>query len=119
MSTRPRTAPVDVIVTETMQVLEPDWCTGEHHGLHFMADVGHQGPDVTLSFHGRQLSEACLTQSPYAELSTRDIEVSVSLTGQSYDATGVYELAAALDAYSDRLRDLADQLIAIRAEEAR
>lgn len=119
MSTRPRTAPVEVIVAETMQVLEPDWCTGEHHGLHHMADVGHQGPDVSLTFRGRHITEACLTQSPYAERATRDIEVSVSLTGQSYDATGVYELAAALDSYADRLRDLADQLVAIRAEEGR
>ncbi|MGV9987751.1 DUF6907 domain-containing protein [Streptomyces olivaceus] len=117
MSTRPRTAPVNVIVTETMQVLEPDWCTGEHHGLHFMADVGHQGPDVTLAFHGRQLSEACLTQSPYAELSTRDIEVSVSLTGQSYDPVSVYELAAALDRYADQLRALADQCAILRGEQ--
>ncbi|MGJ7877884.1 DUF6907 domain-containing protein [Streptomyces rochei] len=119
MSTRPRTAPVEVIVAETMNVLEPDWCTGEHHGLHFMADVSHQGPDVPLVFHGQHITEACLTQSPYAEHATRDIQVSVSLTGQSYDATGVYELAAALDTYADRLRDLADQLVAIRSEGAR
>ncbi|MFI5859171.1 DUF6907 domain-containing protein [Streptomyces parvulus] len=99
---------------------EPSWCAGHtDHRPEARSDLGHAGPDVVLKFRGRVLAEACLDQAPLAEVASRDVQVSVSLTGTSLDARGVYELAADLDTYADRLRDLADQLLVIRAGEDR
>ncbi|MEV5048916.1 hypothetical protein AB0N20_31055 [Streptomyces griseoincarnatus] len=98
---------------------EPSWCAGHtgHDADTVRADLAHTGEDVVLAFRGRHLAAACLDQAPHAELTTREPRVSVDLLGASLDARAVYELAAALDGYADRLRDLADQLLVI-AEEA-
>ncbi|MEU8532086.1 DUF6907 domain-containing protein [Streptomyces parvulus] len=97
---------------------EPSWCAGHNdHRPQYRTDLAHTGPDVLLKFRGRVLSEACLDQAPLAEAASRDVQVSVSLTGTALDARGVYELAAELDTYADRLRALADQLLVILAGE--
>ncbi|MEV5182894.1 hypothetical protein AB0K88_24350 [Streptomyces werraensis] len=117
MSSEPRTVTLPTIDHGDVTLTEPDWCVG--HGDHLpehRSDLGHAGEDVTLKFRGQPLADACLVQSPFAEATARDVQVSVSLLGQSLDARGVYELAADLDAYADRLRALADQLLVIRAE---
>ncbi len=97
---------------------EPSWCTGHtgHDPATARADLAHAGEDVVLTFRGRHLAAACLDQAPHAELTTREPRVSVDLLGASLDARAVYELAAALDTYADRLRDLADQLLVITEE---
>jgi hypothetical protein len=97
---------------------EPSWCAGHtgHDPETFRADLTHTGPDVVLTFRGRHLAAACLDQATHAELTTREPRVSVDLLGASLDARAVYELAAALDTYADRLRDLADSLLVITAE---
>ncbi|GHC26911.1 MULTISPECIES: DUF6907 domain-containing protein [Streptomyces rochei group] len=98
---------------------EPSWCAGhtDHRPDTERVDLAHSGPDVVLKFRGRVLSTACLDQAPFAEDATRDVQVSESLYGKALDARGVYELAATLDTYADRLRSLADQLLVILAGE--
>ncbi|MGV9281649.1 DUF6907 domain-containing protein [Streptomyces sp. NPDC003730] len=100
---------------------EPSWCAGhaDHRPDTERVDLGHSGPEAVLKFRGRVLSVACLEQAPFAAKATRDVQVSVSLAGPALDARGVYELAADLDAYADRLRSLADQLLVILAGEDR
>lgn len=90
---------------------EPSWCVG-HESMpgDLRADILHQGPEIVLRFHGRIIGDAGLVQSPFAELTSREPGVSVSLLGQTLDPVGLYGLAATLDGYADQLRGLADQL---------
>ncbi|MFG2311183.1 DUF6907 domain-containing protein [Streptomyces sp. NPDC048566] len=120
MPSAPRTITLPTVDHGTVVLPEPTWCAGhtDHHPDTNRADILHTGPDTPLTFHGRTLSTACLTQAPHASRD-RDVRISVSMYGAELDPTGVYELAAALDAYADRLRDLADQLAALLAGGAR
>ncbi|MCT7357383.1 hypothetical protein N4P33_35365 [Streptomyces sp. 15-116A] len=97
---------------------EPSWCRGhrDHDPETLRVDLAHTSEDVTLQFRGWPIAYACLDQAPFAEVATRDVQVSVSLIGRALDARGVYELAADIDTFADRLRGLADQLASIRAE---
>ncbi|MFH9038981.1 DUF6907 domain-containing protein [Streptomyces sp. NPDC017966] len=113
-----RTVTLPTIDHGPVTIPEPSWCAGHanHRPDTERVDLAHTGEDVTLHFRGQQLAHACLDQAPYAERATRDVQVSVSLTGTALDARGMYELAAALDTYADRLRTLADSLLVIAAE---
>ncbi|MGW4022848.1 DUF6907 domain-containing protein [Streptomyces sp. NPDC005009] len=112
----PRTVTLPTLDHGLVTIPEPSWCAG-HTGDHpeLLSDTGHAGPDVSLTFRGQRIADACLTQSPFAEATTRAPQISVSLIGKSLDPAGVYELAATLDGYADRLRTLADELAAILA----
>ncbi|MFI6662495.1 DUF6907 domain-containing protein [Streptomyces sp. NPDC050523] len=99
---------------------EPAWCQGHaHHDpetLH--ADLIHAGAAVELTHLGRSLLLAQLVQSPYATASDVLLGgpvpgVSVWPLGLTLDPVQIYGLAAGLDGYADRLRDLADQLTAL------
>lgn len=118
MSTNPRTATVNVLTTKSLEIDEPDWCLG-HSDEHaqFKPDVLHCGPDVALVFRGHDIAEASLVQSPFAEHSSREAGVSVSLTGQTLDPAGLHELADSLGDYADRLRLLAAECQRIRESE--
>lgn len=115
--TEPRTVTLATTDHGDVTLTEPSWCAG--HACHLpeeRVDLAHTGEDVILKWQGKPISYACLDQAPYAEHAPRDVRVSVSLVGQALDARQVYELAAALDTYADRLRTLADQLLVIRTE---
>lgn len=112
-----RTVTLPTIDHGDVTLPEPSWCAGHMTAPgDLRADILHQGPDVALVFRGQHIADAGLVQAPFAELTTREPRVSVSLLGQSLDARAVYELAAALDTYADRLRTLADSLLVIVAE---
>jgi hypothetical protein len=96
---------------------EPTWCMGHaHHDPNTeRVDLLHSSPDIQLNFWYVTLLSACLVQSPYASdtapgLGGRTPGVSVHPLGLTLDATQVYDLAARLDTFADRLRGLADQL---------
>lgn len=118
--TTPRTARIRTLDHGTITVTCPPWCLGVHEDGGYRADILHRGPDTNLTFHGHDIADATLVQSPYAtpgdpELGGPTPGVSVSLIGRTLDPVTVYGLAAALDGYADRLRDLADQLAVILA----
>ncbi|KUN95398.1 DUF6907 domain-containing protein [Streptomyces caeruleatus] len=101
---------------------EPSWCAGhaDHRPDTARVEILHCGPDVELTFRGRTVMDASLVQSPFTtnnvpELDTPTPGISVGPIGRTLDPASVYELAAALDGYADRLRDLADQLARILA----
>lgn len=95
---------------------EPSWCIGHETVPGDMrVDILHQGPDVELVFRGCVVGTASLVQSPYAERLGRDIGVSISLLGETYDPQGVDDFAAALIEHAAGLRHLARQLAAILA----
>ena len=100
---------------------EPSWCVGHaDHEAGDRADILHRGPDVALVFRGHFITDAGLVQTPFStadipELCSSTPGISVSPIGRTLDPASVYDLAAALDGYADRLRDLADQLARILA----
>jgi hypothetical protein len=97
---------------------EPSWCAG-HDGYRpgYRADIFHRGQDHSVSFHGREISDAALVLSPFA--ADPRPGVTVSLLGNTLDPVALYGLAAALDRHADQLRDLADELTALRDGGAR
>ncbi|MFC4466681.1 DUF6907 domain-containing protein [Streptomyces xiangluensis] len=118
MSAEPRTVVVSTLDHGDITVRCPAWCIGAHPDGGYRADILHQGPDVSLAFHGRHITDAGLVQSPFAGASSpglggRTTGVSISILGKTLDPVGLYGLAAAIDGYADRLRDLADELAAL------
>lgn len=115
--------PTVTLVTEDygpVTLPEPSWCAGHsHHDPNTLrADLMHAGPAVDCTQAGRTLFSAELVQSPFATSSNPELGgptpgVSVWPLGRTLDPTTLYTLAAALDGYADRLRELADQLTAI------
>lgn len=120
MSTEPRTI---VLATEDfgpVALPEPSWCVGhaDHRPDTARVDLTHCGPAVDCTFLGIEVFTAELVASPYSastrpELGGPTPGVSVYPLGRTLDPVAVYGLAAALDGYADRLRDLADQLARI------
>lgn len=120
MSTEPRTVTLPTADHGDVTLPEPAWCAGHpnHRPDDLRADIHHAGPDVTLTWHGHHITDACIVQSPFTEidipeLSSRTPGVSVSIMARTLTPVDLYDLAATLDSYADRLRDLADQLSAI------
>jgi hypothetical protein len=105
---------------------EPAWCSGHthHDPTTLRADIIHAGAALDCTYLGRALFTAELVQSPFAtssapELGGRIPGVSVWPLGKTLDPVQLYGLAAALDGYADRLRDLADQLTTVLSGGAR
>ncbi|MET9056782.1 hypothetical protein ABZX99_03055 [Streptomyces antibioticus] len=99
---------------------EPTWCAGhaDHRSDTARVDLIHCGPAIECTFLGAEVFTAELVASPYASTSIprlggRTPGVSVHPLGMTLDPTDLYSLAAALDGYADRLRELADQLTTI------
>ncbi|WP_217169642.1 hypothetical protein [Streptomyces sp. AC512_CC834] len=102
---------------------EPSWCRGhaDHRPDALRADILHRGPNVVFVFRGEPVMSAGLVQAPFTtndipELDSPALGIAVTPVGRNLDARSVYELAADLDAYADRLRDLADHLTALEGE---
>ncbi|QQM42806.1 DUF6907 domain-containing protein [Streptomyces liliifuscus] len=120
--TEARTVTLQTLDAGEVTLPEPSWCVGhaDHQPDNYRADILHQGEDVVLTFRGHFITDAGLVQSPFAThaspgLGGRTTGVSVSVIARTLDPAGLYSLAASLDGYADRLRDMADQLSAILA----
>ncbi|QDN58692.1 hypothetical protein [Streptomyces sp. S1D4-20] len=116
MSTEPRTAQVDVFVTKSLEIDEPDWCVGHRDDLaQYKVDITHYGPEHAIASHGFDLFSARLGQSPFADRATSDLVLYVeqtNLTG-SLNPDEVDALADALIEAAARLRELGRDLAAI------
>ncbi|MGW6008649.1 DUF6907 domain-containing protein [Streptomyces sp. NPDC055210] len=118
MSTDPRTAMVNVLVTKALAVDEPDWCAGHRDDrANFKVDITHNGPEQLLDFQGEILWTVQLTHAPFAtNPDTRALGVYVEQGGyaRTLDPAGLDELADALveqaAALRTRARELADLL---------
>ncbi|MER7838464.1 hypothetical protein ABTY98_21880 [Streptomyces sp. NPDC096040] len=120
MSTEPRTVTLPTEDFGDVTLPEPAWCAGhQHHDPETQrADLIHAGHLVECVYLGRDLLAAEIVQSPFAtssapELGGRSAGVSVFPLGKTLSPVQLYDLAAALDGYADRLRDMADQLARI------
>lgn len=115
MNATPRTITLPTADHGDVTLTCPAWCSGhaDHRPDSYRADILHSGPDVALTFHGHDIGDASLVESPFAEVLPRTTGVSVSLLSQTLDPVQLYDLAATLDRHADQLRDLADQLHAL------
>lgn len=118
--TEPRTITLPTADHGDVTVSCPAWCIGHpnHRPTDHRADILHRGPDVNLTFYGTDIIATCLAQSPYAtpgdpSLGGPTPGVSVYPPGRTLTPVQLYDLAATLDTYADRLRDLADELHAL------
>lgn len=116
----PRTITLPTLDHGEVTLPEPAWCAGhaDHRPDTHRADIIHKTPDIVLAFHGAEIIAACLAQSPCATIDTPGlggptVGASVSPPDRTLTVVDLYSLAAALDGYADRLRDLADQLAVI------
>lgn len=120
MSTEPRTITLPTADHGSVTLDEPSWCIGhaDHRPDTARVDLTHCGPAVGCTFLGIEVFTAELVASPYSTSTTSELGgptpgVSVWPLGRTLNPTQLYGLAATLDGYADRLRDLADQLTAI------
>ncbi|WP_217553104.1 hypothetical protein [Streptomyces sp. GbtcB6] len=120
MSTEPRTITLATSDHGPVTLEEPSWCSGhaDHDPEMLRADLIHVGPLAECVYLGRNLLAAEIVQSPFAtssvpELGGRTAGVSVFPLGKTLTPVQLYDLAATLDTYADRLRDMADQLARI------
>lgn len=118
MSTEPRTTHVNVHVTKSLEIEEPDWCVGHREDrAHYKVDVTHYGPEHTIAPNGIDLFRAQLAQSPFAQTTTTDVVLYVVQTEFARDLTPgqADELADALIEAAARLRELGRDLAALLA----
>ncbi|OQR64761.1 hypothetical protein B6E66_07325 [Streptomyces maremycinicus] len=122
MSTEPRTVTLATLDHGDVTLPEPAWCRGHagHRPDSYRVDLTHYGTEERLIHDGQALFVVMLAQTPFSENATHGTEVYLEQSGDtgSFDPVGLYELAATLEGHADRLRDLADQLDRILAEEA-
>lgn len=118
----PRTAIVNLLVTKTLEIDEPDWCTGHRTDrAQYKPDITHYGPEHIIEINGHQILRAMLAQSPYAQRSPRDTVLYVeegNFTG-SYSPAGIQQLADALIQAGEQLHALGRDLAEILAGGAR
>jgi hypothetical protein len=115
--TEPRTITLQTEDFGPVILEEPSWCRGhaDHRPDTARVDITHCGPAVDCTFLGIEVFTAELVASPYSastrpELGGPTPGVSVWPLGRTLDPVALYNLAAALDRYADRLRVLAHQL---------
>ncbi|MFF0136747.1 DUF6907 domain-containing protein [Streptomyces sp. NPDC005227] len=117
----PRTVTLATVDHGDVTLTCPAWCNGHagHRPDTYRADITHNAAQVDLTHRGRTVGLAVISQSPFAERSTRDIRASVVLSFESgpggFDAVVLYDLAAELDGHADTLRAVADQLDTLTA----
>lgn len=117
MSTEPRTVSLATADRGQVTIPEPAWCIGhqDHDPDTQFVDLIHTGPEAAVTFRHVELLAAGIVQSPHATSSADELGgptpgVSVWPLAATLAPAGLYDLAAELDAYADRLRELADQL---------
>ncbi|MFD7791009.1 DUF6907 domain-containing protein [Streptomyces sp. NPDC059759] len=105
MSTAPRTATVNLLVTKNLEIDEPDWCTGHRiDRAQFKVDISHTGPEHAVEINGFPILVAMLSQAPYAERAS----AALCLYVEQADFTGSYT--------PDEVEQLADALVQAAAQ---
>lgn len=118
--TQPRTVTVNTVDHGPVAFTCPPWCVTDHAAVPvgYRVDISHDGQKTPLRFNGQVLGDCLISQAPFAERGTRDIQGFVVVTygeDRGFDPSGLYDLAACMDSHADQLRDLADQLSRILA----
>ena len=121
MSTEPRTVTVNVLVTNSLEIEEPEWCVDSHHGAHFRQDLTHNGPEIAAAFDTAlgtlRYMRAWISHAPYGLLAPEPLPViAVEIGGDavSVDPDGLRAFVAATRAHLDALEQFADEAERIR-----
>ncbi|AVH57871.1 MULTISPECIES: DUF6907 domain-containing protein [Streptomyces] len=121
MSTEPRTATVNVLVTKPLEIEEPDWCAGAHDRAQFRPDIIHNGPETVATFDTSlgtiQYMRAWISHAPYGDLAPEPLPIiAVEIGGDalSVDPDGLRAFVATTRAHLDALDHLADEAERIR-----
>ena len=126
MSTEPRTVRVDVLVTKSLEIDEPDWCVDPHAGASFKADITHNGPEVAARVDTRrgpaEFLTAWVSRAPYSELAPEPlpllaIEVGGDIINCDPDETRSF--TNLVRAHCDVIDQLATELERVRESEGR
>jgi hypothetical protein len=121
VSTEPRTVHVNVLVTKSLEIDEPDWCVDAHDGAQFRPDITHNGPEIAATFDtGRTVVDymrAWISHAPYGVLAPEPLPViAVEIDGDAHslnpDQLRAY--TATTRAHLDALDQLADEADHIR-----
>lgn len=122
--TEPRTVTLPTEDHGDVTLPEPAWCAGhaDHRPDSYRVDLDHKGVEHRLHHQGELLWTVFLGQAPFAT-NPEHRGVGLFVEQGSYaltlDPAALYDLAASFEAHADRLRELADQLAAILAEDQR
>ncbi|MFF9324022.1 DUF6907 domain-containing protein [Streptomyces sp. NPDC014776] len=122
MSSEPRTVTVNVLVTRSREIDEPDWCVGHRADrANFLADVTHNGPETSATFETATgtvtFLAAWITQAPYGTIRPEPLPVlAVEVDGDavSMEPETVRAFTAAARARLDELDALADDVERLR-----
>lgn len=121
MNAEPRTVTVNVLVTKTLEIDEPNWCTDPHDGAQFKPDIVHNGPETAAHFETRHGTIAYLpawiTQAPYRILRPEPLPlIAIDLGDESADLEPdeVRQLTAITRLHLDALDRLADEVDRLR-----
>ncbi|MFE5189203.1 DUF6907 domain-containing protein [Streptomyces sp. NPDC056628] len=122
MSTEPRTATINLLTVQPLEVDEPAWCAGhpdpdsDEAGARFRVDITHDTQPIVFKLDGVPVGEALISQAPFADRGTREIQGFLSLhygEDRGRSPAELYDLAAAIEGHADQLRELADRLARI------
>ncbi|MEV8552581.1 hypothetical protein AB0L04_22530 [Streptomyces glaucescens] len=121
MSTEPRTAHVNVLVTKSLEIDEPAWCVDPHDSAQFLPDITHNGPETTARVatqHGTAtFLAAWITQAPHAQLAPEPLPVvAIEVDGDtlSLDPDDVPAFTGLIRAHLDVIEQLAAECARIR-----
>jgi hypothetical protein len=127
VSTEPRTVQVNVLVTKSLEIDEPDWCVG-HRGdrAQFMPDLTHNGPEVSARVDTRrgtaEFLTAYISHTPHAMLAPEPLPVlAIEVGGDTVncDPDEVRTFTNLVRAHCDVLDVMALELQRVRESEDR
>jgi hypothetical protein len=122
VSTEPRTVNVNLLVTKSLEIDEPDWCTGHHgDGAQFRPDITHNGPEIAAHIETRrgtaEFLTAWISHAPYAQLAPEPLPVlAIEVDGDTLncDPDEVRRFTDTVRAHLDDLDRLASELERVR-----
>jgi hypothetical protein len=125
VSTEPRTVHVNVLVTKSLEIDEPDWCADPHDGAQFKVDITHNGPEIAARVDTRHgiatFLAAWISQAPYSQLDPQPLPiVAIEVGGDtlSLDPEDVPAFTRLARAHLDAIDRLAAECERIRGGSA-
>ncbi|WP_432135165.1 DUF6907 domain-containing protein [Streptomyces sp. bgisy154] len=126
MSTEPRTAVVNVLVTTQLEIDEPTWCTGHRDDrAQFRTDITHNGPEIAAAVDTRrgptEFLTAWISQTPYGPNGDPLPVLAIEAGGDTLnlDPDEVRAFTNLVRAHCDVIDQLAGELERVRESEGR
>ncbi|WP_416983527.1 DUF6907 domain-containing protein [Streptomyces sp. T028] len=125
MTSAPRTVQVNVFVTKSLEIDEPDWCNGhDDDRAQYKADITHNGPEVAAVVDTRrgpaEFLTAWISRAPFSELAPEPLPLlAIEVGGDiiNCDPDEVRSFTNLVRAHCDVLDQLAVELQRVRESE--